>query len=354
MSAKYRSDALILPPNGDLELVPLSPETAARVNALVQRRQRIIPSGRSRDGHFWEETPETQDDLFLEVLYETWTLFGEPIANKLKESGILGSGVFSTNRVWWCLTGQLAFLPIHACLPRPVKGDIQPLGMMSIAISSYTPTLSTLLRAVRKRVTRPFRMLAIGQPESRGRRPLSYVADEIKFIHTLLPHDTTILENSDANVDAVNAALPTCTWSHFACHGIQSHDDPLESGLLSHNDQRLTLSRIAQNYLEGGEFAFLSSCESATGSKLMPNESVHLAAGLQFLGFRGVIGTMWSVKDEDAFYVAKEVYGQLLGNGASHATASNAAGALHLAVCRLRDEKKVPLAQWVPFIHFGF
>jgi len=83
----------------------------------------------------------------------------------------------------------------------------------------------------------------------------------------------------------------------------------------------------------------------------MPNESVHLAAGLQFLG---VIGTMWSVRDKDAFYVAKAVYEQILGNGASRATASDAALALHRAVCRLRDEVKVPLAQWVPFIHFVF
>ena len=225
---------------------------------------------------------------------------------------------------------------------------------MDIVVSSYTPTLSTLVRALRHKATRPFRMLAIGQSEAHGRPPFSYVTEEIDFIHNLLPHDTTILKNSDANADAVNAALSTCTWSHFACHGTQSHDDPLESGLLLHNDQLLTLSRIAQNYLEGGELAFLSSCESATGSKLIPNESVHLAAGLQFLGFRGVIGTMWSVKDEDAFYVTKEVYGQLLGNGAPRATASGAAVALHLAVRRLRDEKKATLAQWVPFIHFGF
>ena len=352
--SKYRSDALIISPNGQLELVPLSPETETRVNALSRRRQQIIPSGRSRDGYLWDGIPSTQDDLFLEVLYETWTLVGEPIAKKFEESRILGSGMSSKRRLWWCLTGQLAFLPVHACLPRPIKAEIRPVGMMDIAVSSYTPTLSTLLRAVQQKATRPFRMLAIGQPKSRNHPPLSYVTEEIEFICDLLPHDTIILKSSDADVDAVNAALPTCTWAHFACHGIQSHNDPLESGLLLHNDQLLTLSFIAQNSLEGAEFAFLSSCESATGSKLMPNESVHLAAGLQFLGFRGVIGTMWSVKDEDAFYVAKAVYEQLLGNGPSCATASDAALALHLAVCRLRDEKKVPLAQWVPFIHFGF
>jgi len=129
VTSKYRSDVLVIPPSGNLELVPLSSETATRVNALAKRRQQIIPSGRSRDGHLWEETLETRDDSFLEVLYETWALVGEPIAKKFEESGILGSGLFSANRVWWCLTSYgtvgLSFLSMHVFLD-PLRLKFSP------------------------------------------------------------------------------------------------------------------------------------------------------------------------------------------------------------------------------------
>jgi hypothetical protein len=63
---------------------------------------------------------------------------------------------------------------------------------------------------------------------------------------------------------------------------------------------------------------------------------------------------MWSVADKDALVIAEQVYKDLFKDGATRATASNAAYALSRAVCYLRDEKKVPFAQWVPFVHFGF
>ena len=79
---------------------------------------------------------------------------------------------------------------------------------------------------------------------------------------------------------------------------------------------------------------------------------MHLAAGLQFIGYRGVIGTMWSVGDKDALGVAMHIYRQLFKDGTGQASASNAALALHQAVLLLRSNN-VPLARWVPFAHFG-
>jgi CHAT domain-containing protein len=114
----------------------------------------------------------------------------------------------------------------------------------------------------------------------------------------------------------------------------------------------LTLSRLAQSSLASAEFAFLSCCESAKGSKQFPNEAMHLAAGLQFIGYRGVIGTMWSVGDKDALSVAMQIYGELFKDGTGRASASKAALALHQAVLHLRANN-VPLARWVPFVHFG-
>jgi CHAT domain len=359
--SNYRSDVLIMPPHGELTLLKLSDDIAAHFKNLTEQQQQVLASGRARFGHPWVDntgSPDgvgSQNDQFQEVLYTTWTLFGQPIIGKLEDLGVLGSGPSSTCRVWWCVTSRLTFVPIHASLPPPVKAGQQSVGMMDVVVSSYTPTVSALVRAQGHKLSQPFCMLAIGQPESLKHGFLPGVTAEMKVLRDSFSNGkATFLEKSAANVDAVIQALPTCSWAHFACHGIQDHNQPLESGLLLHNDLRLTLSRLAQCPLGSAEFAFLSSCESAAGSKLLPNESVHLAAGLQFLGFRGVIGTMWSVNDEDALDVAKIVYEQLLKDSVVRPNASDAALALHRAVRYLRDEREVPLSRWLPFVHFGF
>lgn len=56
--------------------------------------------------------------------------------------------------------------------------------------------------------------------------------------------------------------------------------------------------------------------------------------------------------DVDAPQIAKYTYQYLFRNG-DNLDPSEAATALNRAVLRLRDESKVPLDRWAPFIHFG-
>ena len=195
--------------------------------------------------------------------------------------------------------------------------------MMDVAVSSYTPTISALLRAQEQNKPSTFQMLVVGQPNAPNMISLPGVKKEIEIIRHFLSLQAKfqVLEDSDASVQGVAAALPRCSWAHFACHGIQDANKPMDSGLVMSNGERLTLSRIAQSSPASPQFAFLSSCQSATGSEQFPNEAVHLAAGLQFVGFRGVIGTMWSVGDEDALNVATEVYKEIFKDGTAPASA---------------------------------
>ena len=63
-------------------------------------------------------------------------------------------------------------------------------------------------------------------------------------------------------------------------------------------DGMLTISDLMKlEQLEYAEFAFLSACETARGDDGSMNQSVHLAAALQNIGFASVIGTMWCVSD---------------------------------------------------------
>lgn len=112
------------------------------------------------------------------------------------------------------------------------------------------------------------------------------------------------------------------------------------------------LSSIIKLSLPHAEFAFLSACETATGDKLLEEESVHLAAGMLLAGYRGVIATMWSIMDNDAPQVAGDVYEHLFKTSPPDPTW--AAEALHLAVRKLRESSGgKSFFSWVPFIHVG-
>ena len=71
------------------------------------------------------------------------------------------------------------------------------------------------------------------------------------------------------------------------------------------------------------------------------------------VGFRGVIGAMWSMMVSDGPVVADEVYSHLFKD--SEGDPTRAAYALHKAIRRLikdSDGKKW-FFSWVPFIHLG-
>jgi hypothetical protein len=54
-----------------------------------------------------------------------------------------------------------------------------------------------------------------------------------------------------------------------------------------------SFATIGQGKPPYAEFAFLSACHTADGDEETPDEVIHLAAGLQFSGFKSVIGTLW-------------------------------------------------------------
>jgi len=123
----------------------------------------------------------------------------------------------------------------------------------------------------------------------------------------------------------------------------------MKSGLQL-SDGLLHLSDIIKEPLPNAEFAFLSACQTATGDESLPEEAIHLAAGMLLAGYRSVVGTMWSIQDNAAPSIADEVYAQILGDGQPNS--ARAAQALQAAVRGLR-ERGHSFASWVPFIHMG-
>ena len=156
-------------------------------------------------------------------------------------------------------------------------------------VSSYTPTVSALLRDTPLHPT-PFKMMVVIQPE------LPYTVDELQRIEARLPVTKAQLELVrlvSGTVEEVTLHLPTTSIAHFASHGVQDTQKPLESALLLQDRRPLTVHRIMQQSSPNAGLAFLAACQTAMGDKTLPDEAIHLGSTLLFSGFRGVVATMW-------------------------------------------------------------
>ena len=106
--------------------------------------------------------------------------------------------------------------------------------------------------------------------------------------------------------------------------------------------------------LPAAEFAFLSACHTAEvteGSNV--DEGLHLAAAVQYCGFRSVVGTMWAMVDEDGRDLAKNFYEALFANARGMPYHERSAEALQFAVKKLRRKRRISLERWVNFVHYG-
>ncbi|KAJ6553744.1 CHAT domain-containing protein [Mycena vulgaris] len=292
----------------------------------------------------------TPNDLFGAVLGMLWFTVARPVIDALDLKKQEDKEI--PTRIWWCPTGSFAPLPIHAA--GVYEGD-NPESLSDYAISSYTPTLDTLLASPPPKVHEP-KMLAVIQPEIPGHRRLDlhFTLEELGMIERYVPWLTKLgTKEEPTSVERVLSLLPGTSFVHFACHGSQDLVNPLESALLL-GDGDLKVSKIMQTPIQNASLAFLSACETAMGDENVPDEAMHLAATMLFAGFRGVVGTMWAMHDEDGPEVVDVFYNHIFGTSReSHPESTKAAEALHLAVKKLRTEKKASFQRWIPFIHLG-
>jgi CHAT domain-containing protein len=198
--------------------------------------------------------------------------------------------------------------------------------------------------------------LAVRQPPSDGQSRLPGVATELEHIKAVISNSrsahTTLLESSVGTVEEVLALMKEADWVHFACHGIQDAQRPTTSGLCLADRRRLKISDIIALSRPRGGLAFLSACQTAMGNEHLSDEAIHITAGMLFSGYGGVVATMWSISDELAPEVARDVYAQLFLNG-TRPDYREAARALHGAIGRLRDSGTASFVKWLPFIHVG-
>jgi len=271
-------------------------------------------------------------------------------------------------RIWWCPTGPLAFLPLHAAGIYSPNGRSPPGSCISdFAISSYTPTVSSLLEKLKESVNvqqpASSKLLIISQPNTPGRSAIPATTKEMNCIWdtTDASHSNTLcLEGEFASISRVKLEMESYGSIHLACHATQDIENPLKSGFYLH-DGRLELSEIMKQKFVVRELAFLSAFQTSAGTEKLSEEAVHLAAGMLAAGYRGVVATMWSIKDRYGPLVAESFYKDLMERGKALGKpgldSSGAAHALHHSIQGIRKtlgDTEQGLLTWVPYVYFGY
>ena len=234
--------------------------------------------------------------------------------------------------------------------------------LSDFAVSSYIPTVNALFETSESNCgDAPTGLLIVSQPNTPKKTEILGAADETKKVARQLEKrgiPSITLGDQSGTVEAVLKAMESFPSIHLACHASQNTTSPLKSSIYLH-DGPLELSEIMKKNLTYSNFAFLSACQTSTGDKNLPEEVVHLAAGMLAAGYRSVVGTMWSISDKHGADLAEFFYKSLLDtvtNEGSKIDGARAARALHRATKRLREkisDSPDSLLVWVPYIHIG-
>ena len=285
------------------------------------------------------------DATFTEIAEWMWYALAEPVLSALGSS----PGGDAPRRLWWCPTGLLAFLPVHAAgLHAHASGQT----VLDTVISSYVPSLRALLQArVRPQdESGSGDLLLVAVPEAVGGGvPLLKVDEEVAMLRDLLGGRCSLRAGEAATRQSVLEDLRAHRHAHFSCHGLDDPADPRQAGVRMH-DGLLSVRDIAAARFSG-EFAFLSACKTATSISRLPDEALNLASALHHAGFRHVVATQWSVYDSVAAEVSRLFYAAATDSG--RLVPDRAAVALHGAVKELRNLYPASPSKWIPYVHLG-
>ncbi|KIJ60795.1 hypothetical protein HYDPIDRAFT_32008 [Hydnomerulius pinastri MD-312] len=331
--------------------LPIHVQLQITLQELLDLAQKHLSNIRHSDGPNY--------NIFMEVMGNLWRKAISPVVPELKT--LLGKG----SRIWWCPTSLFTAFPIHSAGEYIRGGQV----LSKLFISSYTPSVCALIKA-RTHMKTPLdiKFAAIGQanPSFSSWQPLHYVDPEVEEVEKLLSKPLvpftkplvpftkplvpfTKLTSSKSMKQQALRMLQDHQWFHLSCHGKQDHNEPFKSHFAM-RDSPLSLLDIIDADISRHKFAFLSVGETAMGDLSALDEVIHLAAGLQFMGVKSVIGTLWSVNDKVAYDLVLAFYEEFCNDGTMDCTM--AARALHKAVASLANrEDKVPLQHRAMFIH---
>src|SRR6266545_6919067 len=175
-------------------------------------------------------------------------------------------------RIWWCPTGPLAFLPIHAAGIYEHGRGIPGQYLSEFAVSSYIPTVNVHNTSNSDYHGAPRGLLMVSQPNTPGMGEIPFARDEVEKINKELRAREILscrLDDKDGTVNRVLESMEKFPCIHLACHASQDATNPLKSSIYLH-DGPLELSEIMKKNLHCADFAFLSACQTSKGDTKLP------------------------------------------------------------------------------------
>jgi hypothetical protein len=350
-----RCDALVLR-EGRVRCVPLTGLSHAEV---VRRADAFLVAVRTAGdaGRPLSHQRDAQSDI-RRTLAWLWTAVAEPVLDALGFRAAGRPGAESPGRMWWIPTGPLTALPLHAAGRHENDRD----NLLDRAVSSYAPTVNSLVHARRRQTARPDRrptvptaplVVAVPAPPGAGLVPLEGARAEAALL-AARPGARLLLDEQAVRRTVLDA-LPHHPWVHFACHAVAA-DGVAATGqvlLHDHDTAPLTLTDIARLRLPAAELAYLSACETTRGRGEYADEALHITGAFHMAGFTHVVGTLWAVDDDTSRELADHFYSAFAPR---HPFPGRTAHALHTAVRALRDADegyRLNPSLWAPYIHVG-
>ena len=344
--SQYRSDAVIIAA-GTCRAIPLpdvTPETvleqvADLLGSLSTLQRPDAPS----------TSLDAAERIITGVLSWLWTHITGPVLDDLGLAAPPASQRWP--RVWWCPTGPLSLLPLHAAAD-PEHDDA---AVLDRVISSYAPTVRALLPSPQLAQTAPADApgpLVVTLRHSGDANELVGADAELAEVLTRFP-DAPRLVGPEATKENVLDALGRQQWVHFACHAVGDIEAPAGGRLLLY-DGPVTLEdiadRVRRHSLPTG-LALLLACETARGALAVADEGIHIASGFQLAGYHNVIASLWPVSDPVAVRMVHLLYNAT--RGSALLLPADPATTLHQAMRHLRRRHHGFPSLWAPFIHLG-
>ncbi|MFJ3769579.1 CHAT domain-containing protein [Streptomyces sp. NPDC090082] len=279
-----------------------------------------------------------------------WDRVAKPVLDAV-ETGY-GPAV-GPRRVWWCTTGPMSLLPLHAAGPTGRDGGAG--GLLDLTVSSVVAEPSDLV-AARKAAARPHAAprtsLVVLVDAPAGAVALEHLGERTRCLVPLLPGPTVLTD--DASPATVLHALGTHDIVHFACHAVGSSDDPSTGHLVltgPPETARLSVADIQRQPVVG-ELAVLTACGTGHPYAIAPEESTNLTTAFHRAGFRHVVGTQWPVTDLAESQIAEDLYRNMTGPDGV-LDLSRAAFALRDALLRKRRAYPMNPLLWANHVHVG-
>jgi tetratricopeptide (TPR) repeat protein len=270
-------------------------------------------------------------------------------------------------QIWWVRSGIFSLLPLHAAGYHDTEPRISAIDRV---ISSYTPTIKSLLHA--RRSAKPAsseeqKILVIGMPKTPGQDDLLPVVQEVEELRDLFPPMPVTTIRMNPTCGETLRFLEETDIFHFSGHGLSSIKDPLMSCLLMQDWEStpLTILKLLRLDTLSGRFAYLSACHSGSSPNSgfsLVDESLHISSAFQLVGFRTVVATLWYCYADHSKTIASQLYQHMLDESRIVFPERSAVG-LHHAVRALRDDlRKIPGMRklgpdnpliWAAYIHTG-